>query len=453
MESIKVPKDVMHILDTLNQNGYEAYVVGGCVRDCLLGKRPNDWDIATSAMPQQVKALFPRTYDTGIKHGTVTVIINAKSFEITTYRLDGKYQDHRRPSEIQFTQNIVKDLERRDFTMNAIAYHPCKGLADPFDGRKDIKAKLIKCVGLAKERFQEDALRMLRAVRFSSQLNFAIEQNTRQAICENGKLITKVSQERIREELNKILLSEHPEKLLRMHETKILAYILPEFERCLHTPQNHPYHAYDVGNHSIAAVRNIEKDLVLRWTMLLHDIGKPVCRTTDEQGIDHFYGHGQQSTILARKVLTRLRFDKKTTENILGLIKWHDRPIHPTPRAVKKAVRVIGEGIFYDLLKVKEADIKAQNPALKEKRLQDIKIIRDIFDDIQRSGQCISIKDLAVNGKDLLAIGIRQGKEVGMVLEKLLDIVIESPEKNNRETLTALAKAFYERLYIIDNKH
>ncbi|MCG8500863.1 MAG: CCA tRNA nucleotidyltransferase [Firmicutes bacterium] len=448
MESIKVPKDVMYILDTLNQNGYEAYVVGGCVRDCLLGKRPNDWDIATSAMPQQVKALFPRTYDTGIKHGTVTVIINAKSFEITTYRLDGKYQDHRRPSEIQFTQNIVKDLKRRDFTMNAIAYHPYKGLADPFDGRKDIKAKLIKCVGLAGERFREDALRMLRAVRFSSQLNFAIEQNTLQAICENGKLITKVSQERIREELNKVLLSEYPEKLLRMHETKILAYILPEFERCLHTPQNHPYHAYDVGNHSIAAVRNIEKELVLRWTMLLHDIGKPVCRTTDEQGIDHFYGHGQQSTILAKKVLTRLRFDKKTTENILGLIKWHDRPIHPTPRAVKKAVRVIGEGIFYDLLKVKEADIKAQNPALKEKRLEDIKVIRDIFDDIQRSGQCISIKDLAVNGKDLLAIGVRQGKEVGMVLEKLLDIVIESPEKNNRETLTALAKAFYERLYM-----
>lgn len=444
--NIVVPEKVATILEQFNRNGHEAYVVGGCIRDSLRDQLPNDWDITTSALPRQVKQIFLRTYDTGIQHGTVTVLEDGEAFEVTTYRIEGQYKDARRPSKVSFTSNIEDDLRRRDFTMNAIAYHPSKGIVDPFGGVDDIKNHIIRCVGSAEERFKEDALRMLRAIRFSSQTDFEIEEETFQAICHNRELICRISKERIREELTKILLSEHPEKLLLMRETKLLELILPELEMCFNTPQHHSYHIYDVGTHSLTAVRNIEKNIVLRWSALLHDIGKPLCKMTDEQGTDHFYGHGDKSTILAEKILKRLKFDNKTIHRVSRLVKWHDRPVLPTYRAVRKALRTVGQDIFADLLKVKKADVQAQNPEYLKKRMEELEKVKTIFEEIIRTHQCLTIKQLAVNGRDLLQHGIPEGKEIGYVLQKLLDVVIEEPKKNDKKYLIDKAKKIYEKM-------
>jgi tRNA nucleotidyltransferase (CCA-adding enzyme) len=437
---LDIPEGVYYIMSKLKENGHKAYIVGGCVRDSLMRMTPKDWDITTSATPQEVKKIFTDTYDTGIKHGTVTVSVGRETFEVTTFRIEGVYDDHRKPSKVFFTKSILEDLKRRDFTMNAIAFHPEEGLIDPFNGASDIANKIIRCVGIADERFKEDALRMLRAFRFSCQLNFDIEKHTFEAIHKNRKLIKEVSNERVREELNKLLLSDHPMKLLLMQKAKILAYILPELECCLFTKQNHPYHVYDVGLHTLKAVQSIEKDIALKWTMLLHDVGKPLSKTVDSEGIDHFYGHGEKSMELADRILKRLRFDNKTINRITRLVKWHDRPIEATPKAVRRAVRIIGEDIFLDLLKVKEADVKAQNPEYLKERQIKLHNIKRIYEEIKQSGQCLSIKDLAVSGEDLLSIGIPEGKNIGSILKKLLDIVIEAPEMNTREKLLSYIK-------------
>ncbi len=437
---MNIPEQVIYILEKINQNGHEAYIVGGCVRDCLMGRVPNDWDITTSATPIEIKALFLRTYDTGLKHGTVTVNIDKINFEVTTYRIEKSYQDYRRPSEVSFTENIEEDLKRRDFTMNAIAYHPRVGFVDPFSGIFDIENGIIRCVGTADNRFQEDALRLLRAIRFACQLNFEIEEKTLMAIKRNKKLIAHISKERIREELNKILVSNNTEKFLLMHDIGMLQEIIPEFDNCFDTEQKHNYHIYDVGRHSLAAVKSIKKDLVLKWTMLLHDIGKPLCKTTDVEGIDHFYNHGEQSVILANQILRRLKFDNQSRVKIKRLIKWHDRPIHPTHKAVRKAMQVVGEELFMDLLNVIEADIKAQNPEFEEKRIEELRQIKKIYHEIQQNKQCVAINDLAINGRDLINIGIPQGREIGETLSRLLDIVVDYPEENNKERLLEIAK-------------
>jgi len=442
--NINIPKPVNDILKRLNNNGHEAFVVGGCVRDSFLGRIPEDWDITTSAFPEQVKKIFDKTYDTGIKHGTVTVLIDHLPYEVTTYRIDGGYEDCRHPTEVLFTSNIVEDLKRRDFTMNAIAYHPDKGFIDPYHGIEDIKHKIIRCVGKPEERFQEDALRMLRAVRFAAQLDFIIEKSTFEAIKTNGRLISKVSSERIREELNKLLLSNHPEKLLLLTETGIMDMILPEFQQCMLTEQHYPYHIYNVGEHIIETVKNIEPDFILRWTMLLHDMGKALTRTTDEKGMDHFYDHTVKSEEIAYNILRRLKFDNRSMNKIIRLIKWHDHPIEPTKKAVKRAVRVIGEDIIEDLFKVKEADMRAQNPEFLQERLIQLEHVKEIYEHIKHSQECFSMKDLAVNGSDLIDIGFKEGKQIGRVLEKLLDYVIDRPEANQKEHLLEYAKRYLD---------
>ncbi|MDN5323032.1 MAG: hypothetical protein PWQ67_1486 [Clostridia bacterium] len=440
--NINMPEGAIYVLNKLKENGYQAYIVGGCVRDSLIGIIPKDWDITTSATPQEIKQIFKDTYDTGIKHGTVTVLINDEPYEVTTFRIEGKYKDYRRPSEVSFTKNLIEDLKRRDFTINAIAYHPQKGLIDPFGGVQDIQKMVIKCVGSPVKRFKEDALRMLRAVRFSCQLNFKIDKDTFKAIDENNHLINKVSKERIREELNKMLLSDYPMELLLMQKTDLLRHILPELAVCLNTRQNHPYHIYNVGLHILKTVEKIDKDLILRWTMLLHDIGKPLSKTTDEKGIDHFHGHAEKSMILAKTILKRFRFDSKTIDKITRLIKWHDRPIEATPKSVRRAIKAIGEDIFMDLLKVKKADKEAQNPDFLDERQKKYSTIHKIYGEIKRTKQCVSIKHLAVGGNDLITIGIPEGKKIGIILNKLLDIVIEHPEMNNRDTLLNVAKTW-----------
>lgn len=436
----RLPKEVNNILNQLNDHGLEAYVVGGCVRDCILGKAPKDWDITTNAAPELVKTLFAKTVDTGIKHGTVTVVIDHTNYEVTTYRVDGDYTDNRRPSSVAFTSSLEDDLGRRDFTMNAIAYHPRVGFVDPFCGIEDIRKKSIQAVGQAEKRFGEDALRMLRAVRFSAQLGFTIEKETFESIKHCADLIQNISHERVRDELTKTLISDHPLKFILFRDTKLLQYILPEIEVCFHTGQNHPYHIYNVGVHSLNAVMNIEIDKVLRWTMLLHDIGKPAVKTTDADDIDHFFGHQMRSMQMAKMILCRLRFDNKTIEKVCRLIQHHDRDIEPSYRSVRRAVQTVGDDIFPDLIKVKEADNKAQNPEYIGKRLEKLGDIKAIYADIKEKQQCTNLKDLAVDGNDLINAGFPTGKDIGMMLNKLLKAVIENPDLNSRETLIGLAK-------------
>ena len=443
---IKIPTGAGNVLNKLNERGYEAYVVGGCVRDSILGREPGDWDITTSAAPHIVSRIFERTYDTGIKHGTVTVISDEEAYEVTTYRIDGSYEDGRHPVDVSFTKDINLDLERRDFTMNAIAYHPKGGFVDPFNGKNDIERCIIQCVGNPNDRFTEDALRMLRAIRFSGQLHFKIEIETLAAITTQSRLIEKISKERIREELNKLLLSEEPSKLLLMEQTGLMNYILPEFKNCLETVQNNPYHVYNVGMHTIKTVESVKKSSVLRWTMLLHDIGKPHTKTTDEKGIDHFYGHGEKSVKLAEKVLRRLKFDNKSIDRILHLIKWHDRPIEPSKKSIRKAIRVLGEDIFSDWLEVKKADIAGQNPEYLQKRLEQLDEVSLMHKEIVEANECVSMKDLCVNGIDLITIGIPQGKQMGYIMNKLLDRVVDNPDLNQKEILLEIAKELVTKL-------
>lgn len=436
---IKVPDSVIHILEVLRENGHQAYIVGGCIRDCIIGIKPGDWDIATDALPQRIKQLFSKTVDTGIKHGTVTVILGGIAYEVTTYRIDGEYHDFRKPESVSFTSSITEDLSRRDFTVNAMAYNPEDGLIDPFGGLEDIGAGIIRAVGTPDKRFNEDALRMLRAIRFAAQLGFGIEACTLVSIARNHKLIENISSERIRDELSKILMSDNPSDFSLLWDTGIISYTLPEFEPCFRTEQHNPYHAYNVAEHTLRSVKNIEKNKILRWTMLFHDMGKPGTRTTDEKGIDHFYNHQQLSVKLAKAAMLRLRFDNRSMERILLLVKCHDMHLKTEPRSVRKAMSRVGSA-FEDLLKVMEADKKAQNPILLAERQKKFRELWEIYRKISEDCQCTSLKELAVSGKDLIAIGIKPGKEIKELLNQLLEKVIEKPELNKKETLLKLLR-------------
>lgn len=302
-EKIKLPRKVQHIIEALESGGYEAYAVGGCIRDSLLGRKPQDWDITTSAKPEEVKKIFKRTVDTGIQHGTVTVLLENEGFEVTTYRIDGKYEDGRHPKEVVFTPNLKEDLKRRDFTVNAMAYSEKEGLIDLFDGAGDLERGRIHCVGDAKERFREDALRMMRAVRFGAQLGFSIEENTKKAIRALASSLSKISAERIQTELVKLLVSDNPQEVRTLYETGLTTVFLPEFDAMMATEQNNPHHKYTVGEHTIVSLTHVRGEKVLRLAMLFHDVAKPVCITRDEEGIHHFHGHPGVGSEMTRKIL------------------------------------------------------------------------------------------------------------------------------------------------------
>lgn len=432
---IKLPQAVEEMIGQINDAGYEAYIVGGCVRDTLLQKEPNDWDITTSATPVQVKAIFKRTIDTGIQHGTVTVMKRGQGYEITTYRIDGAYEDARHPKEVIFTPDLKEDLKRRDFTINAMAYHPDSGLVDPFDGRKDLEAHVIRCVGDPRERFSEDALRMMRAVRFAAQLDYRIEEHTWAAMKELAPSIEKISAERIQTEMVKLLLSDHPERFKSFYQCGLTAYFLPEFDRMMTTAQNNPHHCYTVGEHTIHALSYIRAEQSLRLAMLLHDIAKPVTKTTDENGVDHFRGHPERGSKMAEDILRRLKFDHHTIAMVKGLVAYHDRWIEPAERVMRKALHQIGEEYFPALFEVREADTMAQSGYRKEEKLDAIREGFRVYQKIKEEGQCISLKSLAVNGKDLIRAGIEPGQEMGMILERMLQDVIGDPSHNTREYL------------------
>ena len=432
---IILPEKVKFILDTLMQHGYEAYAVGGCVRDSVLCRIPEDWDITTAAKPDQVKNLFRHTIDTGIRHGTVTVMLDHEGFEVTTYRIDGEYEDARHPKEVQFTSNLLEDLKRRDFTINAMAYNDRDGLVDAFDGIGDLQRGMIRCVGNAIERFSEDALRMLRAIRFAGQLGFSIEEQTRAAIKKLAPSIAKVSAERIQAELVKLMVSGHPELLEVAWETGLTKVFLPEFDAMMETPQNNPHHIYGVGKHTIEAIKSVPGDKVLRFTMLLHDVAKPVSRMRDEKGTDHFYGHPQTGSEMAKKILRRLKFDNDTTGRVSRLVQWHDDNPEATERNIRRAIHRIGIEQYPALFEVKRADILAQSSWRREEKLAYVDTYEQIYREILEKQQCLSLKDLAVTGNDLIESGIKPGKEIGDVLKQLLELVLEDPALNTKENL------------------
>ncbi|MCI8505021.1 MAG: CCA tRNA nucleotidyltransferase [Lachnospiraceae bacterium] len=436
---MKIPAHVAFIIDTLEKAGFEAYAVGGCVRDTILGRKPGDWDITTSATPKQVKQLFQRTVDTGIKHGTVTVLLKQCGYEVTTYRVDGEYEDGRHPKEVVFTASLTEDLKRRDFTINAMAYSPKTGIIDEFRGMEDLQKGIIRAVGEAKERFTEDALRILRAVRFSAQLGFVIEEKTGAAIREMAQRLSLISKERIQAELDKLLLSSHPEYLKRAWELGITAVIMPGFDRIMETPQRNRYHDLSVGEHTLKALQSVRADHLLRWTMLLHDFGKPQASIMDPDGTIHFYGHAKISAELAKGVIRGLKFDNATLDGVTKLVYYHDFPFPVSKAGVRKAMNRLGDELFPLLLEVCEADSRGKNSYAQETYLPKLVTIREYYRKIREAGDCTSLKDLAVNGRDLIEAGMKPGRELGAVLERCLEVVLDCPEKNTKEYLLEFA--------------
>ena len=432
---IDAPISVMKIIETLEQTGFEAYAVGGCVRDSLLGRNPSDWDITTSARPEQVKALFSHTIDTGIRHGTVTVMLEHVGYEVTTYRIDGEYEDSRHPKEVIFTPLLTEDLKRRDFTINAMAWNPRAGIIDEFGGMEDLDEGIIRCVGNPEERFSEDALRMMRAVRFSAQLGYEIEPATKAAIRKLAPNLNHVSAERIQVELVKLVESMHPDYLRVAYETGITRVVLPEFDLCMETEQHNPHHCYTVGEHMLHSMLAVSSNRYLRLAMLLHDIAKPEKKKTDEQGIDHFHGHQEASEEMAKVILRRLKFDNETIRIVSRLIGFHDYRFPAERRSVRRAVWKVGEDLFPMLLQVKEADTMAQSLYEREKKLEWIAKVEKLYREILKDRECLSLKDLAVTGRDLIRAGCAPGPELGRILNEMLQDVLEHPEHNNKEYL------------------
>ena len=437
---IELPRKVVLIIKNLQRHGYDAYAVGGCVRDSILNRKPEDWDITTSAKPEQVKRIFRRTVDTGIEHGTVTVLIGKDGFEVTTYRVDGLYEDGRHPKEVTFTSRLEEDLKRRDFTINAMAYNDDERLVDAFGGMRDLNYHLIRCVGDPKERFSEDALRILRAVRFSAQLAFPIEPETAEAIKSLAPNLEKISAERIQAELVKLLVSDHPERIQDACELGITKVVLPEWDDMVGVKQNTPHHKYDVAAHTVHALQNVKNDKVLRLTMLFHDMGKPVMKTTDENGRDHFKGHAIASEQIAKTVMKRLKFYNDTIRKVTKLVAYHDYRMEPTGANVRRAMHEIGVELFPYYLAVRLADTKAQSSYERRGKLENIIQIRELYRNALRNKECVTLKDLAVTGTDLINLGIAPGKELGTLLNELLDMVIEDPAWNQKGKLCDYVK-------------
>ena len=436
---LRLPPKVKYIIETLESEGFEAFAVGGCVRDSILARTPSDWDITTSAIPAEIKSVFRRTVDTGIAHGTVTVLVGDEGFEVTTYRIDGKYEDGRHPSTVSFTPNLSEDLLRRDFTINAMAYSDRTGLVDLYGGMQDLQRKVIRCVGDADARLTEDALRILRAVRFSAQLDFRIEQETMRAVRDHAASLRRISAERIRVEIVKLITSQHPEKWMDLYELGITNVIMPEFDRCMQTPQHTPHHMYNVGEHIVHAMEASPDDRIVRLTMLLHDLGKAESRYTDSTGRDHFYGHAEKSAEIAEQIMRRLKFDNDTIGAVKKLVLYHDLRPKATPKAVRKAIHRIGADLFPSYLAVRWADTSAQSPYKREEKFAAIREVSDLYEEIIAAGQPLTLRDLAINGSDLLAMGA-QGREIGEILEETLEAVLDDPDLNNRRFLREFAR-------------
>ena len=443
---MQLPSSVTQALAMLKAGGHEAYVVGGCVRDRLRGAEPADWDIATSALPEQTLEIFSacRCVETGLRHGTVTVWIGEMPLEITTYRVDSGGHDHRHPDEVHFTPSLREDLARRDFTVNAIAYSPESGIVDPFGGQRDLAAGLLRCVGEPNRRFEEDALRLLRALRFSSVLGFSIEDRTAAALHRRKELLRSLSTERVREELLRLICGRYAAFVLRGYPD-VIGTVLPEILPMVGFDQCNPHHLYDVYEHTLHALEAIAPQPVLRMTMLLHDSGKPACKTVDEQGIGHFRGHPRASLALSRELLPRLRFSSADTERILLLVERHDTPLGDNEKLVRRSLSRIGEARFRDLLAIKKGDAVGQGTS--RDYVAQLFETEALLNRVLAQEQCFSLRQLAVNGADLQALGLR-GRPVGEMLHALLDAVIDGQTDNRRDTLLRLARTRMEEQHV-----
>ena len=435
----EIPSGAAYILRILHSAGYESWLVGGCVRDLLRGVEPHDWDICTSARPEEVERCFAghRIIETGLKHGTVTVLEDGNPYEITTYRTEGPYSDSRRPDYVAFVSSLESDLARRDFTMNAIALGLDGSLRDPFGGVEDIKAGLIRCVGEPAHRFREDGLRIMRALRFAAVLGCEIEERTAQAVHENRRMLGHVAAERINVELCKLLVGEKAGDILRQYPD-VLCQFWPQLEPLVTLEQHSPWHCWGGWEHTIRAVEAAPADGILRLTMLLHDIGKPGCKSTDEKGIDHFYGHPSAGAKLAGQMLRALKFDNKTRERVGILVERHDVQIPCQDRSIRKWMGRLGTETFFQLLEVKRADGMGQDYELVKDRFVELEEMKAKAEEIVAQGQCLSLKDLSVNGKDVIAVGVVPGPEVGRVLNKLLEQVMNGDAANQRQELLKL---------------
>lgn len=440
---LAAPEGAKLIISRLRGAGFEAYAVGGCVRDALLGKAPEDWDITTSALPGKVEALFSdlSTVPTGIKHGTVTVIAGDGSYEVTTYRVDGEYSDHRRPESVSFTANLEEDLARRDFTVNAMAWDPFSGeIIDPFGGGNDLAAGIIRCVGEPEKRFSEDALRILRALRFASVLDFKIDGATASAVHKMAGDLDKIAGERIRVELLKLVTGAGAERVL-LEYPDVISVIIPELKPAIGFEQRSKFHKYDVYGHSVRALGSYKGgDGVTAMAILLHDVGKPSTFFADEYGTGHFYGHAAAGEELARAALARLRFTSAEIKDIAELVKRHDLYILHTKKNVRRWLSRLGSRQLERLLDVKRADASALSELSLERPWSDADGIEAILREVQSEGECPSLRSLAVSGDDIIALGVPRGKKVGEILSALLDAVLDEECENEKAALIEKAK-------------
>lgn len=443
--TVALPVSVREILSRLHQSGYRAYAVGGCVRDALLGRRPNDWDVTTSAVPSETAACFSdcRLIETGIRHGTLTVLFDGDPFEITTFRTDGEYKDNRHPSEVRFAPRVEDDLSRRDFTVNAMAYNEEEGLIDLFGGREDLDRGIIRCVGDADARFREDGLRILRAIRFASVLDFSIDPATADAVHRDKFLLSNIASERIREEFCKLLRGRGAVRILREY-ADVCAEFLPEIVPTFGFPQNTKYHCHDVWEHTLRAIEPSRDDLSVRLALLFHDVGKPQKHTRDEDGVDHFKGHAEVSETLCNQAMRRLKFDNETRERVCRLVAAHDRVIPAQEKSVKRLMREMGDEDIDRLMEIKRCD-RLSHAEGHNTPSPDLQKIPELVRSIRASDACVSLRDLKINGKDLRGIGVPDGRRMGEILSALLEEVLDDRLPNERETLLRAAEKMKEQ--------
>lgn len=441
---MKLPEDVKVILDKLYQEGYEGYVVGGCVRDTLLGKKPKDWDICTNAKPNDILRVFKGypIIPTGLKHGTVTVMVHNVGYEITTYRIDGEYSDGRHPDSVTFTSNLAEDLARRDFTINAMAYSEIEGIVDLYGGVKDLQKGLIRCVGKPLDRFDEDALRIMRAMRFASVLNFYIDEKTSNAMFTLYKNLDKIAKERINVELSKLLLGKGRYRIMKKY-TDILSYVIPEIKPMIGFEQNSIWHNSDVWGHTLKVVKYVDNnDLNTSLAALLHDIGKPDTYT-EVEGVGHFYGHYKRSVEIAENVLKELKFSNDIIDEVLKLIEYHDLEVGLNNKFIRRMMNKLSEPTLRKLIVLKHADILGQSQYQRTNRLQELKDFEELLNNFKTEEECFSLKQLQLNGKDLISLGYKPSKDMGIILNRVLEKVVEEELPNEKEELIKFVKGAF----------
>lgn len=445
--NIVLPKNVKIIIDNLNKNNFEAFIVGGCVRDSIIGLTPHDWDICTNAKPDEIKKCFEgfNTFDSGIKHGTISIVLDGEVFEVTTYRIDGTYSDNRRPDSVTFTSDISKDLARRDFTINAMAYNEKSGLIDPYGGKNDLRDNIIRCVGNPEFRFNEDALRIIRALRFASVYDFVIENETSESIYKNADLLKNIAVERISVEFNKLLCGNGVEEILNNYRD-IIAVFIPEIKPMFDYNQHTKHHNRDLWYHTTYSVKSVDNNPLLRMSMLLHDIGKPKACKRDENGTCHFKGHPKHSAEMAEIILHRLKYPTDFIETCITLIKYHDVRFNGSKRQLRHVMSAIGNKNVELLLKIQRADIMAQSDYKHKEKLEKLDLACRVYKEILADKDCFTLKQLVINGNDIKNLGVNEGVKIGKILKMLLSLVIEDKLENEKSALIKKAEEIRDEI-------